>query len=108
MYSTQNLVIFTSLINCKASQIYSILLHSITYIMQLENLKSSIVKILEETNAIDDKLQAICDYLEAQIPYYDWVGFYFKNGDKNELKLAQYTGEPTEHTIIPFLSLIHI
>ena len=70
--------------------------------MQLENLKSSIVKILEETNAIDDKLQAICDYLEAQIFYYDWVGFYFKNGDKNELKLAQYTGEPTEHTIIPF------
>jgi L-methionine (R)-S-oxide reductase len=30
------------------------------------------------------------------------VGFYFKNGDKNELKLAQYTGEETEHTIIPF------
>ena len=30
------------------------------------------------------------------------MGFYFKNGDKEELKLAQFTGEPTEHTIIPF------
>jgi GAF domain-containing protein len=49
-----------------------------------------------------DKLQAICNYLEKEISYYDWVGFYFKNGNKNELKLAQYTGEETEHTIIPF------
>ena len=40
--------------------------------------------------------------LEANISYYDWVGFYFKNGAKDELKLAQYTGEETEHTIIPF------
>jgi GAF domain-containing protein len=40
--------------------------------------------------------------LENEVSYYDWVGFYFKNGEKNELKLAQYTGEHTEHTIIPF------
>ncbi len=40
--------------------------------------------------------------LESTISYYDWVGFYFKNGDKEELKLAEYTGEETEHTIIPF------
>ncbi len=70
--------------------------------MQLENLKATIATILEGTDAIGDKLQAICDYLEAQVSYYDWVGFYFKNGDKEELKLAQYTGEPTDHTIIPF------
>ena len=70
--------------------------------MQLENLKTTIVTILEGTEAIGDKLQAICNYLEAQVSYYDWVGFYFKNGDKEELKLAQYTGEPTDHIIIPF------
>ena len=70
--------------------------------MQLENLKATIVNILEGTDTIGDKLQAICDYLEAQVSYYDWVGFYFKNGDKEELKLAQYTGEPTDHIIIPF------
>jgi GAF domain-containing protein len=70
--------------------------------MQLENLKQNITTIIESVNSTENKLQAICDYLEAQISYYDWVGFYFKNGDKEELKLAQYTGEPTDHIIIPF------
>ena len=41
-------------------------------------------------------------FLKQEISHYDWVGFYFKNGDKEELKLAQYAGESTEHTIIPF------
>jgi GAF domain-containing protein len=40
--------------------------------------------------------------LKERVPYYDWVGFYFKNGDKEELKLGPYAGEPTNHTIIPF------
>ena len=70
--------------------------------MQLENLKQNITTIIESVNSTENKLQAICDYLEEQISYYDWVGFYFKNGDKKELKLAQYTGEPTDHIIIPF------
>jgi GAF domain-containing protein len=30
------------------------------------------------------------------------VGFYFKNGDKKELKLGPYAGSATDHTIIPF------
>ena len=70
--------------------------------MQLEELKQNITVILEENTSKENKLQAVCDYLEAQISYYDWVGFYFKNGDKEELKLAQFTGEPTDHIIIPF------
>ena len=70
--------------------------------MQLENLKTQIATIIENKESKEQKLQAICDYLESEISYYDWVGFYFKNGDKNELKLAQYTGEPTDHIIIPF------
>lgn len=49
-----------------------------------------------------EKLQAVCDLLQSEIPYYDWVGFYFKNGDKEELKLGPYAGEETDHTIIPF------
>ncbi|WP_430906615.1 GAF domain-containing protein [Maribacter sp. 2-571] len=50
----------------------------------------------------DDKLQTICDLLKDTVPYYDWVGFYFKNGDKDELKLGPYAGAPTDHVIIPF------
>ncbi|WP_347174223.1 GAF domain-containing protein [Polaribacter uvawellassae] len=70
--------------------------------MQLDNLKQHISLIIDKSNTKEDKLQAICDYLESEISYYDWVGFYFKNGDKEELKLAQFTGEPTDHVIIPF------
>ncbi len=70
--------------------------------MELEKLKLQIATILEKKDTKEQKLQAVCDYLESEISYYDWVGFYFKNGDKNELKLAEYTGEPTDHIIIPF------
>lgn len=51
---------------------------------------------------LEDTLQLICDCLKEEIDHYDWVGFYFKNGDKNELKLAQFAGEPTQHNTIPF------
>ncbi|TXD53244.1 MULTISPECIES: GAF domain-containing protein [unclassified Polaribacter] len=70
--------------------------------MNLQVLQQSIDKIISDTTPKEEKLQAICDFLENEISYYDWVGFYFKNGHKEELKLAQYTGEETEHTIIPF------
>lgn len=70
--------------------------------MQLDTLKYNINLLIDKQDTKENKLQAICDYLETEVSYYDWVGFYFKNGDKDELKLAQFTGEPTEHTIIPF------
>jgi GAF domain-containing protein len=70
--------------------------------MNIEQLQQEIDTIIISNNSKEDKLQTICDYLEKEISYYDWVGFYFKNGNKNELKLAQYTGEETEHVIIPF------
>ena len=70
--------------------------------MNIQQLKKSINNILDQNTSVSEKLQNICNYLKQEIDYYDWVGFYFKNGDKNELKLAQYTGEETEHTIIPF------
>lgn len=70
--------------------------------MELELLKSKIDSLVDKNNSKEFTLQAICDLLENEIHYYDWVGFYFKNGDKEELKLAQFTGEETEHTIIPF------
>jgi len=70
--------------------------------MNLTILQGEIDVIITSKSTKEEKLQAICDFLESEISYYDWVGFYFKNGDKQELKLAQFTGEPTEHTIIPF------
>ena len=65
-------------------------------------IKDNIINIINSNNSLEDKLQTICDYLKEKISYYDWVGFYFKNGDKQELKLSKFSGERTEHTIIPF------
>lgn len=70
--------------------------------MNINFLKATVEEIITSQESTSEKQQAICDFLENQIPYYDWVGFYFKNGNKEELKLAEFTGEPTEHTIIPF------
>ncbi len=66
-------------------------------------LKSKAVSVLEDDGlSTDERLQGVCELLRNNLPYYDWVGFYFKNGDKEELKLGPYAGEPTDHTIIPF------
>ena len=69
----------------------------------LAELKPKVVSILDQSEkTVDERLASVCDLLRDSIPYYDWVGFYFKNGDKEELKLGPYAGEPTDHTIIPF------
>jgi len=47
-------------------------------------------------------LQKICQLLDQEISYFNWTGFYFKNGDKEELILGPYVGAPTDHTIIPY------
>ena len=68
-----------------------------------QKLESEVSTILAKTNSsLDERLQEVCNLLKAKITYYNWVGFYFKNGDKKELKLGPYAGIPTDHTIIPF------
>lgn len=68
-----------------------------------ESLKTQIEEIITHTNTnATEKMQRVCQVLQETIDHYDWVGFYFKNGDKRELKLGPYVGEPTDHTIIPF------
>lgn len=70
--------------------------------MNTELHKNKIINIINNNVTLDNTLYSICNYLKQAIDYYDWVGFYFKNGDKNELKLVQFAGKPTEHIIIPF------
>ncbi|TMM59495.1 GAF domain-containing protein [Maribacter algarum] len=68
-----------------------------------EKLKPQVTEIItQKSSSVEERLLQICQLLNANIDYYDWVGFYFKNGDKPELKLGPYVGEPTDHTIIPF------
>ncbi|MBR9914875.1 MAG: GAF domain-containing protein [Algicola sp.] len=71
--------------------------------MTFEALKIQVETIISQTeHTVNERLLAICELLENEVSYYNWVGFYFKNGDKNELKLGPYVGEPTDHEIIPF------
>jgi len=70
--------------------------------MKVELIKNKIIKIISNNKNSKNTLQEICDLLRNEIKYYDWVGFYFKNGNMQELKLAQFSGKPTEHIIIPF------
>jgi GAF domain-containing protein len=70
--------------------------------MNLNLLKENIINIIGNNTRIEDSLQNICNMLHQEVEYYDWVGFYVKNGTKQELKLTQFAGKPTEHTSIPF------
>ena len=71
--------------------------------MTLNDIRPKVTEIVSNTNeSVEKRLHLICELLEANVLYYNWVGFYFRNGNKEELKLGPYVGEPTEHTIIPF------
>ena len=71
--------------------------------MPFQKLRTQVQEILDKQElSVDHRLSQICELLQTSIPYYDWVGFYFRNGDKEELKLRSFAGEPTDHDIIPF------
>lgn len=65
-------------------------------------LKKRLSVILESPQETNVKLLKVCQLLDREISYYNWTGFYFKNGDKDELALGPYVGAVTDHIIIPF------
>lgn len=68
-----------------------------------EALKPRVSAILaDRSKETGQRLQDLCELLRQEVPYYDWVGFYFRNGEKEELVLGPYAGDPTDHTVIPF------
>ena len=69
----------------------------------MSEIKKRLSSILESPkHPTEDKLQKICHLLDQEIPHFNWTGFYFKNGDKDELILGPYVGAETDHKIIPF------
>lgn len=69
----------------------------------MTELKQKLSSILgNSTDTTTEKLQKICTLLDQEISYFNWTGFYFRNGDKEELVLGPYVGAETEHTHIPF------
>ncbi len=65
-------------------------------------IRNKINQIIDSNFPNSKKLQEICTLLKNNFTHFHWVGFYFVHGDKKELKLSQFAGKPTEHTIIPF------
>lgn len=71
--------------------------------MAFEELKPKVTEITSNlVISKEEKLLKICELLKNSVGYYNWVGFYFRNGEKEELLLGPYVGAPTGHTVIPF------
>lgn len=69
----------------------------------MRDIKKRLSSILESpAGSVDEKLKKICQLLDQEISYFNWTGFYFKNGDKEELILGPYVGAETDHKIIPY------
>lgn len=71
--------------------------------MELVKLKPLVSQIITDSEQSPKaKMQSICDVLQAEISYYDWVGFYMAHETEPTLHLWSQAGEPTDHTVIPF------
>lgn len=71
--------------------------------MPYQTLQKRISKIvIQDEVSINNRLTSICEILQNNIDYYDWVGFYFANHEEKTLHLKAFAGEATDHTVIPF------
>ncbi|MDA9028220.1 MAG: GAF domain-containing protein [Flavobacteriaceae bacterium] len=70
--------------------------------MNFDALKPKVTTLISNSSVINDTLLSICELLKETVSYYDWVGFYFRDGNTETLKLGPYAGAPTDHTTIPF------
>ncbi len=68
-----------------------------------EKLLSATEEIIGRDVTLNEKLFALCELLEDEVPTFNWVGFYMADPDGNdELVLGPFVGASTEHTRIPF------
>ena len=70
--------------------------------MNFDAVKPKVTTLISNSSVINDTLLSICELLKETVSYYDWVGFYFRDGNTETLKLGPYAGAPTDHTTIPF------
>jgi GAF domain-containing protein len=71
--------------------------------MPFDKLKSKASTILaNDKETVEQRMTEICELLQTSVGYYDWVGFYFANEAERTLHLKAFSGEPTDHIVIPF------
>ena len=46
--------------------------------------------------------KSLVQWLDEEVSYYNWTGFYFMNDEKQQLDIGPYVGAYTDHTVIPY------
>lgn len=46
--------------------------------------------------------KSLVQWLDQEVSYYNWTGFYFMNDVKQQLEIGPYVGAYTDHTVIPY------
>ena len=61
-----------------------------------------ITGIIQSPLSRETKLLEICQLLRGTCSYYNWIGVYLADQEREELALGPYIGELTEHMRIPY------
>lgn len=69
-----------------------------------QELSQRLIKDLENFDTISGvQLQkSLVQWLDEEVHYYNWTGFYFMNDEKQQLEIGPYVGAYTDHTVIPY------
>lgn len=65
------------------------------------DLRYKINEVLQHSKQAEEVMVSVSAILNAEVDYYDWVGFYILDKASNELVLGPYVGAHTDHTHIP-------
>jgi GAF domain-containing protein len=66
-------------------------------------LKRLLNELLEFDHLEGTELQQnLVSWLDKNVSYYNWTGFYFMNEEKQQLEIGPYVGAFTDHSTIPY------
>ena len=69
-----------------------------------QELSQRLIKDLENFDTISgiELQKSLVQWLDEEVSYYNWTGFYFMNNAKKQLEIGPYVGAYTDHTVIPY------
>ena len=69
-----------------------------------QELSQRLIKDLKNFNTISgiELQKSLVQWLDEEVSYYNWTGFYFMNDEKQQLEIGPYVGAYTDHTVIPY------
>lgn len=69
-----------------------------------QELSQRLINDLENFDTISgiELQKSLVQWLDEEVSYYNWTGFYFMNNAKQQLEIGPYVGAYTDHTVIPY------